>query len=102
MTLLNTAEVARILRLEVATIRKLLAKGELPGRRIGRDWRVDSATLESYLRTGGSVDGGEDNSGTGDENRPRRMRPVHREKGPGGARKSTEAMRRTMANQQER
>lgn len=49
MTVEQTAE-----RLQVhpRTVRRLLVSGELPGNRIGRQWRVSSAALTAYVEGG--------------------------------------------------
>lgn len=46
---LTPEEVAEILKVTPATVRKLLRDGELPGRKIGKSWRVTRQALEAYL-----------------------------------------------------
>jgi excisionase family DNA binding protein len=47
--LLSPAEVARALGVPEADVLKLLASGELAGKKIGESWRVKRSALESYL-----------------------------------------------------
>ncbi|MBI5443605.1 MAG: helix-turn-helix domain-containing protein [Deltaproteobacteria bacterium] len=78
MVLLNTLEVADILRIEVGTVRKLLHKGQLPGRKLGRDWRVDEGELQNYVRGTGKREfdvAGRD-WGLHGERKPVKVRPV--------------------------
>lgn len=42
-------EVARILRMAPTTVRKRLKDGDLPGVKIGGEWRVPTARLEALL-----------------------------------------------------
>jgi|GEM_PF-5834886 len=46
---LRPHEVARKLRISVATVQRLLREGKLPGCRMGRSWLVSRAGLELYL-----------------------------------------------------
>ena len=48
--LLTVAEVAAELRLSVKTVRRMIARGELPGRQIGRQWRVRRTHLDAVIR----------------------------------------------------
>ena len=43
-------EAATYLRLHPRTICRLLQRGELPGIKIGRQWRIRRADLEAHLR----------------------------------------------------
>ena len=43
--LLTTNEVAHVLRLDVRTIKRHLEAGVIPGKKIGKVWRVRSADL---------------------------------------------------------
>ncbi len=47
-------EVGAYLRLHVMTIRSLIRRGELPARKVGREWRVDREELSRWIaeRTG--------------------------------------------------
>jgi excisionase family DNA binding protein len=47
---LTFKEALGFLRLSKPTLLKLLASGEVRGRRVGRDWRFLRSELESYLR----------------------------------------------------
>jgi excisionase family DNA binding protein len=54
--LLTTHEVAELLRVKEATVRKWIRDGELPAVNLGRDWRVAVIQLEEFLKlrvTGG-------------------------------------------------
>lgn len=48
--LMTTEEVAEYLRLEVVTVRRLIARGELPAYRIGGEYRFIGPDLESYVK----------------------------------------------------
>ena len=50
---LTTAEVLRRLRVNVRTVYRLIALGDLPAVRIGRQWRVSPGDLNSWLRRNG-------------------------------------------------
>ena len=43
--IINTQEVAKILGLSERTVRKLLENGELPGLRLGRQWRCKRTAI---------------------------------------------------------
>ena len=47
--LLTASEVADQLRVSTMTIYRLIRRGELPAVRVGRNYRVRSSALESYL-----------------------------------------------------
>lgn len=47
---LTTAEVASVLRVDAQEIAKAISSGELPGNRIGGDWRVDLGALRRWLQ----------------------------------------------------
>lgn len=49
--LMTTDDVAEYLRLEVATVRRLITRGELPAYRIGGEYRFIGQDLESYVRS---------------------------------------------------
>src|SRR5438093_9756118 len=59
--LMTTEEVAEILHVDPATIRRLVNRGDLAAYRIGADYRFAPSDLESYLRrqriAGGEGDG---------------------------------------------
>jgi excisionase family DNA binding protein len=48
--LMTSDEVAALLRVDVVTIRRLVARGELPAYRIGSEYRFTETDLEDYLR----------------------------------------------------
>jgi len=49
---LTSKEAARILRLNLETVRRLLREGLLPGRKVGlRQWRIRRVDLDEYLRS---------------------------------------------------
>jgi excisionase family DNA binding protein len=49
---LTPKEAARILRLNLETVRRLLREGLLPGRKVGlRQWRIRRVDLDEYLRS---------------------------------------------------
>jgi excisionase family DNA binding protein len=47
--LLTAAEVAEDLRVSTMTVYRLIRRGELPAVRVGRNYRVRLADLETYL-----------------------------------------------------
>lgn len=49
LTLYTAAEVAELLRMNHQVVQRKLQAGEIPGYRIGRDWRVDRAQLMAWL-----------------------------------------------------
>jgi excisionase family DNA binding protein len=46
---LTTAEAAQLLRVGEGTVRDLAARGELPGRKLGRHWRFSRRALLEWL-----------------------------------------------------
>lgn len=46
---LTLTEAAALLRLCSHTVAKRATKGELPGKKIGREWRFNRATLLRYI-----------------------------------------------------
>jgi excisionase family DNA binding protein len=50
---LTTAQLADLLKIDEATVRKLARGGGLPGRKIGRDWRFSRAAILSWLAGNG-------------------------------------------------
>jgi excisionase family DNA binding protein len=50
---LTPAEVAVRLQVSVDTVMRQLRAGALPGRHVGRQWRVHPAELDAYLRPPG-------------------------------------------------
>jgi len=49
LTFFTTNEVAEMLRMNVQVIARKLQNGELPGYKIGKDWRVKEADLFAWL-----------------------------------------------------
>lgn len=47
--ILTAREVAEIMRLDERTIKTLLQKGEIPGRKFGRQWRCRRGDLYRHL-----------------------------------------------------
>ena len=47
--ILTVGEVARLLRVSVDTVRREAAKGLLPARRVGREWRFHRQALLKWL-----------------------------------------------------
>ena len=48
--LLTVDEVMDLVRISRDTVYRLAAKGELPGRKIGRTWRFPRDEIEAYIR----------------------------------------------------
>jgi len=48
-TYLNIRQAAELLRVHPNTIRNWLRQGELPGKQIGRLWRISAAAVESLI-----------------------------------------------------
>ncbi len=46
-------EVAEILRVKVATVKRWLREGKLPGHKLGRLWRIKESDLEGFKELGG-------------------------------------------------
>lgn len=47
--ILTAEECAGFLRIHLNTVKRLLSEGELPGKKIGRQWRVDKDDLKRYM-----------------------------------------------------
>lgn len=47
---LTAEETAEILKVNIDTVRRLLRRGDLPGVKVGRHWRVEREVLRQYLR----------------------------------------------------
>lgn len=59
---LTVEEVAQKLKMHPGTIRRMLSKGELPGKRLGKEWRISAAELQKFMvgdsgRRQGSTEG---------------------------------------------
>jgi len=51
--LLTVEEVAGRLKISGATVRRLLARGDIPARKVGlRQWRVSATALKTYIQGG--------------------------------------------------
>ena len=48
--ILNTEQAAEKLQVKALTVRKYLRKGLIPGKRLGREWRIVETDLELFLR----------------------------------------------------
>jgi excisionase family DNA binding protein len=46
---MTLAEAARFLKLPVKTVERLASEGELPGRKIGKEWRFLRTAIERWL-----------------------------------------------------
>jgi excisionase family DNA binding protein len=50
---LTAEQAAEKLQLHARTVRRLLASGELPGRKVGgKEWRISAAALKAYMEGG--------------------------------------------------
>ena len=47
--ILNTEQAAEKLQVKPLTIRKYLRRGLIPGRRLGREWRIVETDLEMFI-----------------------------------------------------
>jgi excisionase family DNA binding protein len=45
----TTAQLAELLQVDVKTVRRLAARGELPGRKLGRHWRFSRRAVLDWL-----------------------------------------------------
>ena len=52
--LLNLKEVSAILNMNTEVLRRWLRNGKLPGVKVGSDWRVNAADLESFVNPAGN------------------------------------------------
>ncbi|MCH8147438.1 MAG: helix-turn-helix domain-containing protein [Planctomycetes bacterium] len=50
LEILTAKELAKLMRVSPDTIYALAARGELPGRRVGRIWRFPKDAIETYIR----------------------------------------------------
>ena len=50
---LSADEAAEMLNMHPRTIRRLLTSGELPGTRLGRQWRVSATAVRKLIESGG-------------------------------------------------
>ena len=49
---LSADEAAEMLHMHPRTVRRLLASGELPGTRLGRQWRISLAAVRKLIEGG--------------------------------------------------
>jgi excisionase family DNA binding protein len=47
---LTIDEVAQLLRIHPDTVRRLLREKRLPGKKIGREWRISQEALDNFVR----------------------------------------------------
>ena len=57
---LKVGEVAKLLRVSRDTVYRLAARGELPGRKVGRIWRFPRAAIDEYMCERTTARGAED------------------------------------------
>jgi excisionase family DNA binding protein len=50
---LTAEQLAKLLQVEVRTVRSLAARGDLPGRKLGRQWRFSRAAVLAWLAGSG-------------------------------------------------
>ena len=50
--ILTTEEAAAKLKVNVITIRRYLIKGMIPGRKIGKQWRINEEDFDNFIATG--------------------------------------------------
>jgi len=51
MTFLTTAEVSQLLKMNPQVVMRKLQAGEIPGYKLGKDWRVEAGQLEKWLES---------------------------------------------------
>ncbi|MDF9409743.1 helix-turn-helix domain-containing protein [Pelotomaculum isophthalicicum JI] len=49
---MNLEEAAEFLRISQTTLKKLLREGEIPARKVGREWRLSRQALLKWLESG--------------------------------------------------
>jgi len=47
---LTIEEAAQLLRIHPDTVRRLLREKRLPGKKIGREWRISQEALDNFVR----------------------------------------------------
>ena len=50
MRILTAQEAADLLKVNLQVVRRYLKQGKLPGRKIGKHWRILESELEEFLR----------------------------------------------------
>jgi len=48
---LTAEQVAELLQIHIRTVHKLIRKGELKAKKVGRDYRIPRLAYEEYLKT---------------------------------------------------
>ncbi len=48
--MLTAQECADFLRVHLNTVKRHLRKGDLPGKKIGRQWRIDKSDLKKFMK----------------------------------------------------
>lgn len=51
MKFYTAEEVAEILKLDIVTVRRYLAQGDLKGAKIGKGWRVSEEDLKEFIES---------------------------------------------------
>lgn len=46
---LTVEQAAEVLQLHFTTVKRLLKQGKLPGRKVGRQWRINKTDLMRYM-----------------------------------------------------
>lgn len=57
MKYLTTEEVAKLIRCQASTVRRLIKSGDLPATRIGNRHRIDAGHLVRFIRKGENDNG---------------------------------------------
>ncbi len=47
--ILDADDVAQLLNVSIMVVYKMLREGDMPGRKIGREWRIRRVTLDAWL-----------------------------------------------------
>ncbi len=53
--ILDAEEAAALLRVSVKTLLRLAREGQLPGRKVGREWRFCQSEVVSFVRGGRAI-----------------------------------------------
>ena len=51
LEVLSAEEAAARLKISLTTVRRLLREGALPGRKVGREWRIRRLDLANFLKS---------------------------------------------------
>ena len=68
---LTPEQVAEKLQMNAGVVRRMLSTGALPGKRVGRLWRVSAAVLRAYIEGGEQLGKGASSKPAGGQ-KPRR------------------------------